>query len=222
MPFEPTVAVLLVVGTVAGTLLIQRLLRRGQGGLPADLPKQRESTPDGDDFQALLAAYQHHKAALGEPVRPAVAVPATTGPAARSNPRPGPFLQGPAKVLYLVLKAALPEYHVFAYTRLTDAVKPVGMPPTAQTRAQFAQSRVDFVVCNKDLVVVAMLDLSDGTRPDDPMKQQLQAQIAAAGIRYVRVAPNAIPKPEEARSLVLGGHADFCPDSTQIRLRQLP
>ncbi len=73
---------------------------------------------------------------------------------------------------------------------------------TPQGRAQFAQSRMDFVVCNKALNVVALLDISDGTRPDDPMKQHLQPQLAASGIRYVRIAPTAIPKPAEAKQLV--------------------
>ena len=133
-----------------------------------------------------------------------VATTATDLRAAAPQPGrpPGAFLQGPTKVLYLVLKAALPDHHVFVYTRLTDVVKPIGRPMTPQGRAQFAQARMDFVVCNKVLNVVALLDISDGTRPDDPMKQHLQPQLAAAGIRYARVAPDAIPKPAEARQLV--------------------
>jgi hypothetical protein len=221
MVFELTIAaVLLVVATVAGTLLIHRRLRGGREVSSAR--KHIEPTLAGDDFQALLAAYRHHKTAIAESPKPAVAVPVATEHPVEANRGPVSFLSGSAKVLYLVLKAALPEYHVFANARLTDAVKQVGRPATPQGRAQFAQARVDFVICNKDLVVVALLDLSDGTRPDDPLKQQLQTRIAAAGIRYVRVAPNAIPKPQEARSLVLGSNADFSLDSTQIRLRQLP
>jgi len=216
MLFELTI----VVATVAGTLLIQRTLRGSRRGPSAGLRTLREPTA-GDDFQALLAAHPPYKAAVREPVKP-VPVPAAGAGTAEGDPGPPRFLQGSAKVLYLVLKAALPEYHVFAYARLADVLKRVGRRLPSQTRAQLAQSRLDFVICNKDLVLVALLDLSDGTRPDDPAKQQLQAPLSAAGIRYVRVAPNAIPKPSEVRSLVLGGYADFCPDSTQIRLRQLP
>lgn len=215
-------ALLLVVVTAGGTLLIRRQLRGGQEGPSAGRRTPREPTAADDDLQALLAPYQHHKTVLGESVKPTVPVSAAAGRAVESNPGPVRFLEGSAKVLYFVLKAALPECHIFAYARLADVVRRVGRPLPSQSRAQLAQSRVDFVVCNKDLVLVALLDLSDGTRPDDPAKQQLHAHFAAAGIRYVRVAPNAIPKPQEVRSLVLGGYADFCPDSTQIRLRQLP
>jgi hypothetical protein len=217
MLFELTI----VAATVAGTLLIQRTLRGGRGRSPTGPRTLREPTT-GDDFQALLAAHPPYKAPAREPVKP-VPVPAPGGGSAQSDEGPPRFLQGSAKVLYLVLKAALPEYHVFAYARLADVLKRVGRRLPSQTRAQLGQSRLDFVICNKDLVLVALLDLTDGSRPDDPAKQQLQAPLAAAGIRYVRVAPNAIPKPTEVRSLVLGGYADdFCPDSTQIRLRQLP
>jgi hypothetical protein len=210
----------IVVATVAGTLVIQRYLRGSPRGPSARLRTLREPTA-GDDFQALLAAHPPYPAAVREPVKP-VPVPAAGGGAGDNDPGPPRFLQGSAKVLYLVLKAALPEYHVFAYARLADVVKRIGRRLPSQTRAQLVQSRLDFVICNKDLVLVALLDLSDGTKADDPAKQQLQAPLSAAGIRYVRVAPNAIPKPSEVRSLVLGGYADFCPDSTQIRLRQLP
>jgi hypothetical protein len=222
MVIDLTTAALLVLVTIAGTLLIQRRLRGGQERSSAGLRQHLESAPAGDDFQALLAAYQHHKTVVGGSARPAAPAAAAADHAVERNSGPVSFLHGSAKVLYLVLKAALPEYHVFAHARLSDVVRPADRPATAQGRAQLAQSRVDFVVCNKDLVVVALLDLSEGTRPDDPMKQQLQGRFAAAGIRYVRLAPNAIPKPQEARSLVLGSPADFCPDSTQIRLRQLP
>jgi hypothetical protein len=211
---------IIVVGTVAGTLLVQRTLRSGRRAPPPGLGTSREPTA-GDDFQALLAAHPPQQAAR-ETVRPIRPVTAAAG-AAEGDAGPPRFLQGSGKVLYLVLKAALPEYHIFAYARLADVVKRVGRRLPSQTRTQLAQSRLDFVICNKDLVLVALLDLTDGSRPDDPAKHELQAPLAAAGIRYVRVAPNAIPKPPEVRSLVLGGYADdFCPDSTQIRLRQLP
>lgn len=213
-----TVAAALVVFAVAGTLLIQRL--RGQGS--SGSPKQDGAAPAGEDFQALLAAYRHHRAVVGETAKPPGPGSASTGRNTETEHGAVNFLQGSAKVLYLVLKAALPEYHVFAHARLGDVVRRADYPATVQERAQLAQARVDFVICNKDLVVVALLDLSAGTRPDDPIKQQLQPRITASGIRYVRVAPNAIPKPQDVRPLVLGGHADFNIDSTQIRLRQLP
>ena len=209
MLIKLTIAGVIVIAALVGLAQLHRHLRGESGGL-FSRRKAQEPISEATDLEAFIASYRRDKAAGGDPVAsPAqTAVPAlpaaapVQGVATLPGKAPGAFLQGPAKVLYLVLKAALPDHHIFVYTRLTDVVKPIGRPMTPQGRAQFAQSRMDFVVCNKVLNVVALFDISDGTRPDDPMKQHLQPQLAAAGIRYVRVAPTAIPKPAEAKQLV--------------------
>jgi hypothetical protein len=204
-----TIAGALVIAALVGLARFHRYLNGESGGLFSGR-KGREPTPEATDLEAFIAAYRRNKeapgAAVASPAQAAVPAARAAAPVQAAPPVPGKapeaFLQGPAKVLYLVLKAALPDHHIFVYTRLTDVIKPIGRPMTPQGRAQFAQSRMDFVVCNKTLNVVALLDISDGTRPDDPMKQHLQPQLAAAGIRYVRVAPTALPKPAEAKQLV--------------------
>ena len=200
------IAGVIVIAALIGLARFHRYLRGESGGLLTG-SKAREPRADATDLDAFVAAYRRDKAAADRAVSAAPIAPPMTPTAAPESAAPidkGPrtFLQGPAKVLYLVLRAALPDHHVFVYTRLIDVVKPIGKPMTPQGRAQFAQSRMDFVVCNKELNIVAMLDISDGTRPDDPMKQQLRPQLAAAGIRYTRVAPNAIPKPADVKQLV--------------------
>jgi hypothetical protein len=202
-----TIAGVVMIAALIGLVQFQRYLRGDNGGLLSGR-KARESGSRVNELEALIAAYQRDKALGGAPAAPirqaTVPIPAAAQPAPPAAPPkpPGPFLQGPAKVLYLVLKAALPDHHIFVYARLTDVIKPIGKAMTPQGRAQFAQSRMDFVVCNNALNVVALIDISDGTRPDDPMKQHLKPQLAAASIRYVRVAPDAIPKPAEAKQLV--------------------
>ena len=210
MLIKLTIAGFIVIAALVGLARFHRHLRGESGGLFPGR-KAREPKSEASELEAFVAAYRRDKAAGGNPAAspvqaPVPASPAPAGPvqAAAQLPDKAPraFLQGPAKVLFLVLRAALPDHHIFVYTRLTDVIKPIGRPMTPQGRAQFAQSRMDFVVCNKALDVVALLDISDGTRPDDPMKQHLQPQLAAAGIRYIRVAPTAIPKPAEAKQLV--------------------
>jgi hypothetical protein len=203
------VAGAIVVATLIGFARFHRYLRGETGGLFTG-SKAREPKADATDLEAFVAAYRRDKAAVERvtsppPIAPAVAPAVVPDSAAPLDKGPRAFLEGRAKVLYLVLRAALPDHHIFVYTRLTDVIKPIGQAMTPQGRARFAQSRMDFVVCNKELNVVAMLDISDGTRPDDPMKHLLQPQLAAAGIRYARVAPNAIPKPAEAKQLVYPG-----------------
>jgi hypothetical protein len=211
MFFKLTIAAVIVIVTIVGLVQFQRYLRGEDIGLFSGSRKRREPKSKSNELEAFIAAYRRDKSVVAEAAKPVPPFPASAGSAADARPAPlevkvpGSFLQGPAKVLYLVLKAALPDHHIFVYTRLTDVIKPIGKPLTPQGRAQFAQSRMDFVVCNKDLAVVAMLDITDGTRADDPIKQHLQPQLSTAGIRYLRVAPTAIPKPAEVRALILGG-----------------
>ena len=210
MLIKLTIAGLIVIAALVGLARFHRYLR-GEGGGLLSGRKAHEPKSEASELEAFVAAYRRDKAAGGNPVASPARAPVPASPAAAASVQaaaqvpdkaPRAFLQGQAKVLYLVLRAALPDHHVFVYTRLTDVIKPIGRAMTPQGRAQFAQSRMDFVVCDKALNVVALLDISDGTRPDDPMKQHLQPQLAAAGIRYIRVAPTAIPKPAEAKALV--------------------
>jgi hypothetical protein len=194
---------------LAGLYLLQRHLKGEHLGLPffSHEPKQDSGTPD--DLDKFIAAYRRDKAQASAPGAVAAA-PAAAAPPARATiataaikPKTS-FLGGPNKLLFLVLRTALPDYQIFPNVRLADAVQIAGQPPTPQARAQLTQARVDFVICNKELAVIALLDITDGNRADDVLKRQLEPQLLAAGGRYLRIAPNAIPKPAAVRALVFG------------------
>ena len=216
------IAAVLLIGTLAGLYLLQRHLK----GEPVSLPRLGRPAPQknakSDELEQFIAAYRRDKAQAAAPgaVAPgtlatSAAATGTAAAAAPSAPAPVPltaatikpkasFLAGPNKLLFLVLRTALPDHQIFPNVRLADAVQIAGQPPTPQQRAQLAQARVDFVICNKELAVVALLDITDGNRADDVLKRQLEPQVIAGGGRYLRVAPNAIPKPAEVRALVCG------------------
>jgi hypothetical protein len=211
------IAALLLTATIVGFFLALRVVR-GEG-LPQLSRKQDDAKPQAEDIEQIIAAYRREKAAAGADAAPAaradsaaagrtepriVAPPSATPPQAATVRPKAAFLNGPNKLLYLVLKAALPDHQVFANVRLADAVQIAEKPATPQARAQLAQARVDFVVCNAQLAVVALVDITDGNRADDALKRQIAPQITGAGGRYLRVAPTAIPKPAEARTLVCG------------------
>jgi len=213
MLLQLTLAGLILVATIVGGVQIQRRLRGDSAGAPLAKGQRKEPTVAREELEALIASSRREKpqapdtggTARAAAMRSAAAA-ASAAPRRASAPSklPNKFLNGPAKVVFLALRAALPDHHVFPYARLADAVRPVGQPLTPQGRAQFAQARVDFVVCNKELTVVAMLDITDGTRVDDPLKRQLEPQLSATGVRYLRLAPDALPKPTQIRALVLG------------------
>jgi hypothetical protein len=208
------IAGVLLIGMLAGLYLLQRYLKGEHLGLPffSREPKQDSSAPD--DLERFIAAYRRDKAQASAPAAvaavataPAAVVAAAPARATIATATIKPktsFLGGPNKLLFLVLRTALPDYQIFPNVRLADAVQIAGQPPTPQARAQLAQARVDFVICNKELAVIALLDITDGNRADDVLKRQLEPQLLAAGGRYLRIAPNSIPKPAAVRALVFG------------------
>jgi hypothetical protein len=206
------IASVLLIATIVGLYLAHRLVK-GEG-LPRFGSKKEETREHAEDIEQIIAAYRREKGAGGAQLtaerRPVKSAPTAAAPtqvavvqAAVVKPKAS-FLSGPNKLLFLVLKAALPDHQIFVNVRLVDAVQIAGQPPTPQARAQLAQARVDFVICNTQLAVVALLDITDGNRADDPLKRQIEPQITGGGGRYLRIAPTAIPKPAEARTLVCG------------------
>jgi hypothetical protein len=201
------IAAILLIALLVGLYLLQRHLKGEPLALPRFGRTPPQKSPKSDDLEQFIAAYRRDKAQAAAPgAAAAAAPPAPAAPAlavAAIKPKVS-FLAGPNKLLFLVLRTALPDHLIFPNVRLADAVQVAGQPPTPQQRAQLAQARVDFVICNKELAVVALIDITDGNRADDVLKRQLEPQLAAAGGRYLRIAPNAVPKPAEVRALVCG------------------
>jgi hypothetical protein len=205
------IAAVLLVGMLFGLYILQRHLKGERIGFSLRASAPAQAIDSGDDLERFITAYRRDKAQGAAPTTAHAAQAPAPRPAAQPvavavatiKPKTS-FLAGPNKLLYLVLRTALPDHQIFPNVRLADAVQIAGQPPTPQARAQLAQARVDFVICNKALAVVALLDITDGNRADDVLKRQLEPQITGAGGRYLRIAPNSIPRPAEARSLVCG------------------
>lgn len=223
MWFNLLIAVILLLATLAGYYLIRK---RIAGDSVLTTRPQRKAKQGPNELEAVIAAYHRERTQEALPaasklalVRPQaeeeralpapldVAAPAPEAPTASSSTHVQlrkPFLSGPNRLLYLVLKIGLPEHLVFPNVRLADLVRVVNPATTPQARAQLAQTRIDFIVCSAELTVIALLDITDGNRADDVIKRQLETQLTAGGCRYLRVTPNAIPKPGQIRSLVCG------------------
>jgi hypothetical protein len=194
---------------IAGALLLAtlygfyRLQRHMKGGGSDGASIGGKKKDDGDanvDLEQFIAVYRQNK---GKVEVPAAAPAGPPGPAAPPSLKPKEgFLSGPNKLLYLVLRAALPDHQIFANVRLSDSVQLAGEPATPHARAQLAQARIDFLVCNKALAIVAYIDISDGNRADDVLKRQIERFLNSSGVRYLRVPPTAIPRPAELRALI--------------------
>ena len=107
------------VAALVGLAQFHRHLR-GEGGSLFSSRKAKQPRADASELEALIEAYRRDKSAGGGPgasvlPKAAAATPAAAPvPAMASAPTagkpPGAFLHGPPKVLYLVLKAALPDH----------------------------------------------------------------------------------------------------------------
>jgi len=216
------IAAILLLATLAGYHLVRKRIfgdsvvksrparapvQKGPNELEKIIAAYRSDNGDAAlplSAKATIARPDLSERALGAPLDIAAAADAPVASSAAHVQLRKPFLAGPNRLLYLVLKIGLPDHLVFANVRLADLVRVVSPAATPQARAQLAQTRIDFIVCTAELEVVALLDITDGNRADDVLKRQLEAQLTSGGCRYLRVTPNAIPKPTQIRGLVVG------------------
>lgn len=116
------------------------------------------------------------------------------------------FLSKPEAVVYYLLKTALRRDHeIFVHVGLPAVVtlgdKVLGFERDQQLR-RLAQHEFAFVVCDKGLQVVAVVELADGAAtPDAELKTEC---LKSAGIRLIHVDPKALPPRDAIRALVYG------------------
>jgi hypothetical protein len=81
------------------------------------------------------------------------------------------FLTRAESVVYLLLKAAFPRHEIFARIRLADVLQvkigPQGMERLRAFR-KIANQHVGFVVCDRDMTIVAIVDARNPTRSSIP------------------------------------------------------
>ena len=112
------------------------------------------------------------------------------------------------KVLYYLLKSGLADYEIMAQVALSSVLSvPAGI--TGGEREQrlrtLARETVDFVVCDKTMKPVAVIDLLAQEVPSVlTTAADFRTQcLAQSSIRYLRLVRTALPKRDELRGLVL-------------------
>lgn len=155
-------------------------------------------------FAAKSAAAPPAPAAAGAPLPAAPAGPSTAAPAAApaavsAAPVADRFLGKVQTLVYRLLKAGIPDHEVFANVTLAAVI---GSRNEQESR-RLAQHRVDFVVCDKEMKVVAAVEVETGAPTAGEQRFRADA-LKAAGIGLVRIDAAALPRREEIRGLVLG------------------
>lgn len=199
---------------VACVVLMFRLHRqlKGESSLGLKSEGARQPRADSNELEQFIAAYRREKAlgaaspatSSGPTASPALAPASSPAPvAAPLAAAPSPelngtarnaFLAGPAKLAFFVLRAGLPDHLVFANTRVSDLLDDNGA-------SALSNLKIDLLVCDKELAIVAAIDV-DGGPAGEAAERQKQQSLQAAGIRYLRFAPGAIPKPTEVRRVI--------------------
>ena len=120
------------------------------------------------------------------------------------------MLPPPQTLLYDLLKANLSDYEVLAQVSMAsvmDVPAHVGGFERETRQRRLAATVVDFVVCDKSFKAVAVVhvvqrDAHEGSAADSLAFARTCCESAA--LRWVEVAPTALPKREDIRLRVLG------------------
>jgi hypothetical protein len=126
------------------------------------------------------------------------------------------FLSKAENVVYLLLKAAFPRHEIFARVRLSDVLQvkigPQGMERLRAFR-KIANQHVGFVVCDRDMTIVAIVDAREPEQVQNPRDQKLeiikQRCLQAAQVKYLCVYPPTLPRYRELREQILGPAAEL-------------
>ena len=126
------------------------------------------------------------------------------------------FLTRAEGVVYLLLKAAFPRHEIFARIRLADVLQvkigPQGMKRLRAFR-KIANQHVGFVVCDRDMTIVAIVDAKEPDQVINPRDQKLevikQRCLQAAQVKYLCVYPPQLPRYRELREQILGSAGDL-------------
>jgi hypothetical protein len=117
------------------------------------------------------------------------------------------MLTAPQTLLYYLLKSNLSDHEVLAQV---SAVTIVDVPSAVigferETRLRrLAAAVVDFVVCDKSFRAVAVVQCGTCAGIAAETLAFARACCESAGLRWVEIAPNALPRRETVRSVVLG------------------
>lgn len=126
------------------------------------------------------------------------------------------FLSKAESVVFLLIKAAFPRHEIFARVRLADVLQvkigPQGMERLRAFR-KIANQHVGFVICDRDMTILAIVDSREPDQAINPRDQKLeiikQRCLQAAQVKYVCVYPPRLPKYRELREKILGPAADL-------------
>jgi hypothetical protein len=121
------------------------------------------------------------------------------------------FLSKTEGLVYTLLRASFPRHDIFARVRLSDVLQvkigPQGMDRLRAFR-KIANQHVGFVLCDRDMTILAIIDTKESEAVINPRDQKLemikQRCLHAAQVKYVCIYPPQLPRYRELREQILG------------------
>jgi hypothetical protein len=119
------------------------------------------------------------------------------------------LLPQPHALLYFILRTGLPDHEIFANLALADVIelgdKLRGYDRDQKIRA-LAQLKVDFVICNRQLQLIAVILVIDSAPAAETSQKLRPAEqwLEAAGVRVVHIDRASLPRHHQVRELVYG------------------
>jgi hypothetical protein len=117
-----------------------------------------------------------------------------------------PFLTQPETLVYFLLRTAIPDHVIFAKVPLSSVIGPSGRQPGSRNESrQLSENLLDFVVCDRNMHVVSVVEIGDTGKPDSALSGSVNADcLSAAGVRLAVLDASALPARNEIRARVLG------------------
>ena len=125
----------------------------------------------------------------------------------QEGPSPGrhlykskPLLSANEKEFFNRLTLALPDCHVLTQVAFGALLQPAGMNRKEHygTRGTFSQKIADYVICNKEMFVLAVVELDDRTHQKDKDAKR-DAMLEQAGYKVIRWSSKRKPTAEQIR-----------------------
>jgi hypothetical protein len=114
---------------------------------------------------------------------------------------PGRFLGQSETLIYRLLKAGIPDHDIFANVTLASVIG----GGNEQEARRLSPYRLDFVVCDKAMQVVAVVEMEAAGGMQAAGEKRFKADnLKAAGVRLVYFDAVRLPRRDEMRALVCG------------------
>jgi hypothetical protein len=119
------------------------------------------------------------------------------------------FLGKAESLLYYLLRSGLPDAEVFAGVSLARVLGATGNGrDREQQLRRLSQYQLDFVVCDKSMRVVAVVEVETAAGAEAAGDQRFKSDLLKqAGIRVVRINPAELPRREQIGALINAGPA---------------